>query len=200
LPIVILSLITGKPLLFGTKATIVALIIAFIYAIIYGLQGFAGETDRKTIDFLLSRPISPTLLIVVKFTINLAVYLFWLLVITQRVVFNWSILHLPKGIDGTVIVFVFPIIMSMGFFAGLIVRGAERLLITVGMTALMAGGCYFLWNQAFLLMAANYYWFDIPPHIVTLSKSLDSGRFVICFISHTPGFVLVVYPRSLFVL
>jgi hypothetical protein len=168
IPIIILSLLRGKPILLSDKISIVGLIIAFVYAIIFGLQGFAGETDRKTIDFLLSRPISPVLLTGVKFSINIGIYLIWLVAITKRITFDWSLLHLPEGVNGNGVGLIFPIIMSMGFFAGLIARGAERLVITVGMAGLMAGGCYILWNQAFLLMAANYYWFDIPPHIIAL--------------------------------
>lgn len=166
LPLLILKS-HNTPFVLNAKLSVVVLVAAFILAIVYGLQSFASETDRKTLDFILSRPISSILLITVKFTINMGIFLFWMGLYIYMLRFDWSLLNLPPIVGGWLFLSML-IVLSMGFFSGLIVQGAERLVITVGLTGLLAGGCYILWNQAFTLMSANFFWFDIPPNILSI--------------------------------
>lgn len=168
LPIILYMRIASLtfPIALGPNASIIVMVAAAIMAIIYGLQGFAGEADRRTMDFLLSRPISPIMLIVVKYLINLGVYLLWIALYTHLFTFDLTPILVIKNAGPGWILLILLSLLSMGVFSGLTKKSAERLVIIVGLTSVISGLCYIVWNQVFRLISVSFFWFDIPPHIM----------------------------------
>ncbi|HHZ20456.1 MAG TPA: hypothetical protein GX391_08130 [Firmicutes bacterium] len=168
LPLAITAFLRQAPVPFGPELSIAALIASAVLAIVYGLQGFAREADKKTMDFILSRPISLPVLIGVKLLFSTGVFALWLFLFQFVVDLDLSKVPFPTKLDPSWCGVVLIMLNSMGFIAGLITRGAERLVVTVVLTGLVAGLSYGVWLQCFDLMSARYFWFDIPPHIYGL--------------------------------
>ncbi|MGQ9778996.1 MAG: hypothetical protein ACUVRM_03835 [Bacillota bacterium] len=161
----LVTVIKKAPLVLGPDISVVFLVGAAILAMVYGLQAFGGEADRKTLDFLCALPIAPWTIIVVKYLLNLGIYALWLSLFRFCLTLDLSRLALPKGVGEDWIILGLFSLLSMGFLAGLLTRGAERLLASLVLTGGVAMLCYALWSRAFKLVVARYYWFDIPPHI-----------------------------------
>lgn len=154
----------------GTWSFIAA---AIILAIVYGLQCFSDETERNTLDFILTRPVSPYWMIMVKYGLSLLVLFGWLILFQALLALRLSIIPLPAGIGIAWIYVTLAIVHGMSFLAGLIKKGLERLFIITVMTLFIAGLSYYLWRKVFELVAANYYWPDIPQYLEDfLAKTL----------------------------
>ena len=55
-PLAVLRIAGSVPLALGTGASLALLVAAAVMAIVFGLQSFGAESDRRTLDFLLARP------------------------------------------------------------------------------------------------------------------------------------------------
>lgn len=161
-------LIVGQTYAPGTRASTAMLVAGAILAIVYGQQAFAAESDRKTLDFLLSRPVSAALLTAVKYLTNMGVYLGWLALSASCLRLDLSRLPVADASASAWVVFCLLTLAGMSFLAGLLTRGAERLLATVLLAGGFAGACYALWNRVLALAAARFFWTDVPPHVYGL--------------------------------
>ncbi|HOP74012.1 MAG TPA: hypothetical protein PLC07_03025 [Bacillota bacterium] len=135
----------------------------FILAMIYGLLAFSGEQDHKTLDFVISRPIPPSLILGTKYGISCLILFGWYFLFQYLFPLHWDLLPLPKGMSVhwlTLLVFV---IHAISLLAGLISKGLERFFMVIVTTSGMAYLSYFIWDHLFQLLTANYYWYDIPP-------------------------------------
>lgn len=155
-----------------TTGALLYLIILFFLALVYGLQCFSGEADRKTLDFLLTKPISPVLLLSVKYFLSLSIFLIWLL--WSQSLFNVTLakLELPKEMSFQWVLLIIIMVHAMSCFAGLLARGLERFFAILVVTGSVAGLSYFIWWQFFKLIQANYYLPDIPPNLNTLVMNI----------------------------
>ena len=149
----------------GTTGIWGYLVFFAILAMVYGLQCFSSEADRKTLDFILSRPISPFMILTVKYLSSIAVFLGWLAAAIPLLKPDLKKLPLMPGMGQEWILLIFLVIHGMSFFAGLLAKGLERFFVVSFLSALMGWLCYHIWNMAFSLMSSNYYWFDIPPRL-----------------------------------
>ena len=134
-----------------------------LLAMVYGLQCFSRETDRKTLDFSLSRPIPPSVLILVKYLTSLAILVGWFALFQTRVELDLAKLPLPTGMGWEWLLLALLSVHGMGFFAGIVSRGLERFMFVVIMSGSLGWLCHSLWQASFRLLTANYYWFDMPP-------------------------------------
>ena len=148
-------LVAGEAYALGTRASVAVLVAGAVFAIVYGQQGFATESDRKTLDFLLSRPVPPALLTLVKYLTNVGVYAVWLGLFASCLRFNLTGIPMAAGAAAGWAVFGLMTLAGMSFLAGLLTRGAERLLTTVLFAGASAGLCYLLWNRVLSLAAAR---------------------------------------------
>jgi ABC-type transport system involved in multi-copper enzyme maturation permease subunit len=188
--LIYLLLHSDSSLTLSPQATIVVVVAGAILAIVYGLMGLAGESDRKSLDFLLTRPIPPALLVLVKYLVNLGIYLLWVLCFTRLMKLDFSAFPLPKGMAVEWILLSLLVLQSTSFFAGLLVRGSERLVFIALLFSGMAGICYLLWKMIFDLITARYFWFDIPPHIYRILTSIFPTIVLICSLITPLVFVL----------
>jgi ABC-type transport system involved in multi-copper enzyme maturation permease subunit len=147
----------------GLYGTWTMLIMAAIFAMTYGLQCFSNETDKRTLDFILTRPLSPYLIISVKYGLSLLFLLGWFTIFTGAAPLSLNLLPLVEGMGLTWILLILLMIHSISFFSGLLARGLERLFVITVLTGLLAGICYYFWSSCFSLIKANVYWFDILP-------------------------------------
>lgn len=154
----------------GTWSFIAA---AIILAIVYGLQCFSDETERNTLDFILTRPVSPYWMIMVKYGLSLSILFGWLIIFQAFLALGLSVIPLPAGIGGAWLYVTLAIVHGMSFLAGLIKKGLERLFMITVTTLFIAGLSYYLWRKAFELVAANYFWPDVPQSLEDfLAKTL----------------------------
>lgn len=191
LPLAIAAFLRKAPLFLGPGLTIAALIAGAVLAIVYGLQGFAQESDKKTMDFILSRPISLPALIGVKLLFCTGVFTLWLTLFHSVIQLDLSGIPFATKLDLSWFGVILIMLNSMAFVAGLLTRGAERLVVTVVLTGLIAGLSYGIWQQCFDLMAARYLWFDIPPHIYFLVE--QALPWLLLFISLWIPWVIVLW-------
>jgi hypothetical protein len=147
----------------GLYGTWTMLIMAAIFAMTYGLQCFSNETDKRTLDFILTRPLSPYLIISVKYGLSLLFLLGWFTIFTGVAPLSLNLLPLVEGMGPSWILLILLMIHSISFFSGLLARGLERFFVVTVMTGLLAGISYYLWVACFNLLKANAYWFDILP-------------------------------------
>ncbi len=146
---------------------------SIILAIVYGLQCFSDETERNTLDFILTRPVSPYGMIMVKYGLSLLVLFGWLVLFRTFLALRLSIIPLPEGIGIEWLYGTLAIVHGMSFLAGLIKKSLERLFMISVMTLFVAGLSYYLWRKVFELVAANYFWPDIPRYLEDfLAKTL----------------------------
>jgi ABC-type transport system involved in multi-copper enzyme maturation permease subunit len=151
----------------GTWAVLIG---AALFAMTYGLQCFSNETDQRTLDFILTRPLSPYLIISVKYGLSLGLLLGWSAIFTTSVPLSWHLLPLTEGMGPGWILLILLMIHSISFFSGLLAKGLERFFVITVMTGLLAAVCYYLWINCLNLLKANLYWFDILPRQLFLVK------------------------------
>jgi ABC-type transport system involved in multi-copper enzyme maturation permease subunit len=152
---------TNRLDLLGTWAI---LVLAVLVAMVYGLQCFSNEADKKTLDFILSRPLSPTLIIAVKYFLSLAILFVWIALFTATVTLALDRLPLAEGMGPEWIILIVLMIHSISFFAGLLAKGLERFFMVTVLTGLLALAGYYLWSLAFNLLKINNLVFDILPY------------------------------------
>ncbi|NLG85015.1 MAG: hypothetical protein GX493_10515 [Firmicutes bacterium] len=167
------------------------LVAAGLLAMVYGLQSFAKEADRKTLDFTLSRPVPVCGLVLGKYLLSLAVLLGWTFLFAPLLRFDLTELGLSKGMGPEWILLFLLSVHAMSFLAGIISRGLERFFLVIVLSGVMGSLCYFLWKAAFDLMTANYYWFDIPP--VLLGAVSRGVPYYLGFLSIVPPVALVLW-------
>ena len=179
-PLLIYRIAHGHAFALGANATAALIVLAAITAIVYGFQGFAGESDRRTLDFLLSRPVSPLMLILAKYLTSVFVYLFWLAACQALLRIDLTKLLVVKGMGPGWVILTLLVLESMGFLSGLLSRGAERLAVAALLTAAAGGLCYGAWSPVFTLMTARYTWYDIPPHLYTFVTAAVPLALLLC--------------------
>jgi hypothetical protein len=145
-------------------ATWTLLILAVLVAMVYGLQCFSNEADKKTLDFILSRPLSPTLIVSVKYFLSLLILFVWMELFTATVTVDLDQLPLVEGMGPEWILLIVLMIHSISFFAGLLSKGLERFFVITALTGLLALAGYYLWSLAFNLLKINNLVFDILPY------------------------------------
>ncbi|HBF39245.1 MAG TPA: hypothetical protein DDW50_18240 [Firmicutes bacterium] len=157
----------------GVSGTWSFIVVSIIMAMIYGLQCFSDEADHKTLDFILTRPVSPYLIIMIKYWLSFLVLFGWFILFRIFLALNLTKIPLPDGIGIEWLYLALAIVYGMSFLAGLINKGLERFFVITVMTGLIVGVSYYLWKKVFELAAANYYWPDIPPYLENfLAKTL----------------------------
>lgn len=156
----------------GLYGTWSLLVLAALSAMIYGLQCFSNEADKKTLDFIITRPLSPFVIISAKYFLSLAILAGWLFIFGASARLSWHRLPLPEGMGPDWIVLILFIIHSISFFSGLLTRGLERFFAATAMTGILTGVSYQIWLAIFLLVKANYFWFDIPPAQLSLLSNV----------------------------
>ena len=158
-------LLTGqKPVNIGVNGTWIFITFGILLAMIYGLQCFSGDSDKKTLDFILTRPVSIPNIVLIKYFSGLSVLGIWIYLFWQSIMLDLSQLPLPKGIGPEWIILLILIVYSMSMFSGLLAKGLERFFVVIVLTGAMSYLSYFLWSKLFYLITANYYWYDIPPY------------------------------------
>jgi len=157
---------------FGVTGLWLLLIFFTILALLYGMQCFSGESDRCTLDFLLTKPLSPYLIIGVKYFSSLIIFLVWWWLAQQIIPIDLSPLPLAKGMSLDWILLIFLIVHAMSLFSGLLTKGLERVgavfLLTIGIAWL----AYQSWFAVFKLIDLGYYWEDIPPRLLFFLTNL----------------------------
>lgn len=144
----------------------------FFIALVYGLLCFSAEADRKTLDFLLTRPLPPFLIAAVKYGLTLFVLLAWLFLSRLLVQISPAAMGFPQEMGFEWVVFILVTVHAMSCFAGLLAKGLERLLVIVALSGVLAGVSYHLWWRLFNLMQANFYLPDAPPSLTYLIDSV----------------------------
>lgn len=168
LPLLIRTVLLRQALPLGSKASLAVLAAAAILAVVYGLQGFAGEADRRTLDFLLAKPVSPAGLILVKFACNVLAYSAWLGLFAACLRLDPPAPAMLRGMVSAWVLLILFTLLGMAFLASLLSKGSERLLITVLLSGGAAFLCFLLWHRVLTLAAAAFFWPDIPPGIYML--------------------------------
>jgi hypothetical protein len=183
----------ARPLgLYGTWSI---LITAAFFAMTYGLQCFSNETDRKTLDFILTRPLSPYLIISVKYALSLIFLLGWIAILATSVPLSLQQLPLVEGMGPEWILLILLMVHSISFFSGLLAKGLERFFVVTVMTGLLAGISFYLWTTCLNLLKANVYWFDILPNQLNMIKTVIPTYLALLCLA-TPFISTVWYLRS----
>ena len=148
------------------------LITAIILIMVYGLQSFSNEADRKTLDFILTKPISPYSIIFAKYFTGLIIFWGWWLTFGLLFKPDISLLNLPNGVGIQWLTLVLLTVHAVSLFSGLLARGLERFFVISVMTLSMGSGAYYLWHKIFTLVSINFLWFDVPPQLLFLLEKL----------------------------
>ncbi len=139
-----------------------------LLALSYGLNGFSSEADRRTLDFLLSRPLSPYAIVGVKYLISLGVLLFWVFSASFSFHLPLAALSLPRGMGYEWLLLFILIIHAMSFLAGVVAKGLERLFVISLTAGSISWLSYHYWSKVLNLISANFYWPDVPPRLMFL--------------------------------
>lgn len=161
-----------RPLNLNAAGTWTYILAGIILVMVYGLQSFSSEADRQTLDFILTKPLSPFSIICAKYLPGLAIFFCWLSAFSFLVKPNLDLLNLPKGIGPEWLILVLLTVHAVSFFSGLLARGLERFMVITVLSLVTAAGAYFLWNKIFTLITANFLWFDIPPRLLFFLEKL----------------------------
>lgn len=172
LGIAIYVIITGSSLALPLLGIWIALGVIGLLALVYGLQCFSNETDRQTLDFLISRPLSPYIIVSVKYVLSCAVLLFWLIIASSFIHLDFSLLPFPKGMGPEWIILFILVIHAMSFLAGITAKGFERLFVVVVASGSISWLSYQYWNKVFNLITANFYWPDIPEQLMLVMTTI----------------------------
>lgn len=154
----------GSKIIVGANGTWAYISIGILLAMTYGLQCFSQDADKKTLDFIITRPISLYLIILVKYLTSIGIFLIWSFLIRNQIQLNLSELPLPNGMGEEWILLTFLTIHAISLFSGLLVKGLERFFAIIILTGSMTYLCYQFWVKLFDLLMANYFWYDIPPY------------------------------------
>jgi hypothetical protein len=171
------------------------LVFAVLLAMVYGLQCFSNEADKKTLDFILSRPLSPVLIISVKYFLSLLVLFLWMVLFASTVRIDLERLPLVEGMGPEWIALIVLMIHSISFFAGLLAKGLERFFMITALTGLLAFASYHLWSIAFNLLKVNNLVFDILPYQLQFVQTVIPVYLTVLSLA-TPFFGTVWYLRS----
>lgn len=155
-----------RPINLNSTGTWLYLLGSIILIMIYGLQAFSSEADRKTLDFILTKPLASFSIIFAKYLPSLIIFMGWFSAFSFVVKPNPALLNLPKGIGPEWLFLVLLTVHAVSFFSGLLARGLERFMVITVLSLIMASGAYFLWHKIFTLITANFLWFDIPPQLL----------------------------------
>ncbi len=161
-----------EPIGLNQIGTWLYLLISIILIMVYGLQSFSTEADRKTLDFILAKPISPYSIMLAKYLPGLIIFWSWYYVFSIFLKTDLALLNLPKGIGVEWLVLVLLTVHAVSFFSGLLARGLERFFVVTVITLLIGSGAYYLWQKIFTLIEINYLWFDIPPQLLFFLEKL----------------------------
>lgn len=161
-----------RPISLNTTGTWAYLLSGIILIMVYGLQAFSSEADRKTLDFILTKPLAPSSIICAKYLPGLAVFFCWFSAFSFLVKPNLDLLNLPKGIGTEWLILVLLTVHAVSLFSGLLARGLERFMVITVLSLITAAGAYYLWNKIFTLITANFLWFDIPPRLLFFLEKL----------------------------
>ncbi len=156
----------------NASGTWLYLLTGIILMMVYGLQSFSSEADRKTLDFILTKPISLYSIIFVKYLTGLSIFWGWRFLFNIFLKPNLTLLTLPIGFGSEWITLILLIVHAVSFFSGLLARGLERFFLITVMTLIMGSGAYYLWKKIFTLITVNFLWFDIPPQLLFFLEKL----------------------------
>ncbi len=182
--------LAAGPLALGPRTSMAILAGGAILAMVYGQQAFAGEADRRTLDFLLTKPVSPAVLAAVKYALNLGSFMIWTTLFARGLKLDLSPLSIPAGAASGWVFFGLSTLAGMSYLAGILTRGAERLLTAVLLTGGLGAACYGLWNQALTWAAARFFWPDIPPQVNFLITAVLPAALTIGVLLWPPVIVL----------
>ena len=172
----------------NATGTWIYLLGSIILIMVYGLQAFSSEADRKTLDFILTKPMASVSIIFAKYLPNLIIFTGWALAFSFFVKPNPALLNLPKGIGYEWLILALLTVHAVSFFSGLLARGLERFMVITVLSLIMASGAYFLWNKLFNLVTLNFLWFDIPPQLLFfLEKLLPYYLAILCLLTPLIG-------------
>lgn len=161
-----------KPISLNITGTWLYLLTGIILIMVYGLQSFSSEADRKTLDFILTKPISPYSIVFAKYLPGLIIFGGWWYVFNFFLKPNLALLDLPKGIGPEWLVLFLLTVHAVSFFSGLLAKGLERFMVISILTLITGTGAYYLWQKIFTLISINYLWFDIPPRLLFFLEKL----------------------------
>lgn len=161
-----------RPISLNTTWSWAYLLSGIILIMVYGLQSFSSEADRKTLDFILTKPLAPASIICAKYLPGLAVFFCWFSAFKFLVKPNLDLLNLPKGLGTEWLILILLTVHAVSLFAGLLARGLERFMVITVLSLVTAAGAYSLWNKVFTLITANFLWFDIPPRLLFFLEKL----------------------------
>lgn len=161
-----------RPLSLSTVGTWLYILSGIILIMVYGLQSFSSEADGKSLDFILTKPISASSIILAKYLPGLVIFACWSFAFSFFIRPNLALLNLPKGIGVEWLILLLLTVHAVSFFSGLLARGLERFMVITVLTLIIASGAYFLWNKIFALISINYLWFDIPPRLLFFLEKL----------------------------
>lgn len=161
-----------EPIKLNTTGTWLYLLCCLILIMVYGLQSFSSEADRKTLDFIITKPISPYAIISAKYLPGLLIFWCWWYAFNFFLQPNLALLALPKGMGIEWIILVLILVHATSFLSGILAKGLERFFVITVMTLIMGSGAYYLWHKIFTLINANFLWFDIPPQLLFFLEKL----------------------------
>lgn len=176
------------PLSLNAAGTWAYLLTAIVLIMVYGLQAFSGEADRKTLDFILTKPLAPLAILFAKYLPGLIIFMIWWHSFSLFLKPDFASLNLPQGIGIEWAMLTFLTVHAVSVFSGLLSRGLERFFVITVMTAAMGSAAYYLWHKIFTLITVNFLWFDIPPQLrFFLEKLLPCYLAVLCLLLPLTG-------------
>lgn len=180
-----------EPVSLNSTGTWLYFLTAIILIMVYGLQSFSNEADRKTLDFILTKPISPYSIIFAKYFTGLIIFWGWWRAFGLFFRPDLPLLNLPKGIGNEWVILVLLTVHAVSLFSGLLARGLERFFVITVMAVTIGSGAYYLWDKIFTLINVNFLWFDIPPRLLTFLEKLLP--YYLTFLSLLAPFVGVIW-------
>lgn len=179
-----------EPIKLNMTGTWLYIITAIILIMVYGLQSFSSEADRKTLDFILTKPISPYSIIFAKYFTGLIIFWGWRHAFGLFFEPDISLLNLPDGVGIQWLALVLLTVHAVSLLSGLLAKGLERFFVISLMTLIMGSGAYFLWYKIFSLVSANFLWFDVPPQLLSLlEKKLPYYLTCLCLLAPLVGVI-----------
>lgn len=180
-----------EPVSLNSTGTWLYILAGIILIMVYGLQSFSSEADRKTLDFILTKPVSQYSIIFAKYFTGLFIFCCWWHIFAFFSTPNLSLLNLPQGFSNEWLILLLLIIHAVSFFSGLLARGLERFFVISVMALTMGSMSYYLWNKLFTLVSANFLWFDIPPRLLSFLEKLLP--YYLTFLSLLAPFIGVIW-------
>jgi ABC-type transport system involved in multi-copper enzyme maturation permease subunit len=166
------SKLEWEPVSLNSTGTWLYILAGIILIMVYGLQSFSSEADRKTLDFILTKPISQYSIIFAKYFTGLFIFWCWWRIFAFFFRPNLSLLNLPQGIGNEWLILLLLTVHAVSLFSGLLARGLERFFVISVMTLTVGSMSYYLWNKIFTLVNTNFLWFDIPPRLLSFLEKI----------------------------